>query len=226
MKPQDPPKKSNLLALYNSGIESSKLLKAIKKQLGDVEKCIEEDSIKRSERKWWNFSNRTTTLELEAIDLHHDPIGPEQYIQFRMMPAIAFYQSRLKRYYFAQTAFQLFMILSAAACAFMAFLELDYYVTLITVISASVTAYSEFYGASVKLDRYSRNIKALNKLILRWRSLTSVEQAGAGNINDMVNKTELLLQNELQAWLASSREFAEDDNKYAVDVGDDVNDML
>jgi hypothetical protein len=139
-----------------------------------------------------------------ADDDHHRPLVPQEYITFRVMPVVEFYQSKLPQYYHSRTATEILLLAGAFSGTVLAFLHLEQWAAIVTAIAGAITSWKEFHGTEKKLTRYGNTIEKIKSTILWWGHLTEVEQANLANANRLVSACEDVLEREREAWLSTS----------------------
>ena len=87
------------------------------------------------------------------VDDYYSPINPEDYIELRLKPAIAFYQKRVPTNTHLRTAIKLSLLTATVASSFLARYKLTHMVTIVTAFSSMIIAYSEFADADRKVER-------------------------------------------------------------------------
>jgi hypothetical protein len=136
------------------------------------------------------------------LDNHHSPVKPEDYIRFRLLPAIQFYRNRIPKYARVYTFARLSMICGALAGSVLAFYDYSAWVSVLSSLTAAVIAWTEFSGTEKKLDRYSSIIQSLKSIHLWWECLPEVEELATKNINRLVDSVEKQMRTERSGWLA------------------------
>ena len=96
-------------------------------------------------------------------------------------------------------------MLTTAISATLASINMTIWISVVSVIGSSITAWQEFSGTSKKLTRYAGAITKLRNLKIWWFSLNPVQKASAKNINYLVNQTEEVIMSDSKAWLATSQ---------------------
>ena len=145
---------------------------------------------------------------LAEEDDHHSPIKPEAYLALRLHCMMHFYQRRLPVYTRLRFAMRLAVALCTAASAVLAHVELSRYVVGVTVFAGSLVSWSEFSETGRKIERYSRAIRSLKKLLSWWDVLTDVEKAGTDNISTLIESGESIISDERQAWQSTANRLA------------------
>ena len=87
------------------------------------------------------------------VDDYYSPIKPEDYIELRLKPAIAFYQMRVPEKTHQRMAYKLALLTATVASSFLARFELTHLVTVFTAFSSMIISYSEFADADRKVER-------------------------------------------------------------------------
>ncbi|CAE8594301.1 unnamed protein product [Polarella glacialis] len=141
---------------------------------------------------------------LQGKDTHHAPAQPNEYVRFRISPAIAFYQSRIPRYSFRRKVFQGSLLLSTIISALLAAISMPFFCAMISCVSAALAAWQDFVGLPKKLDRYSTAASTLTNLLIWWQSLPEYERSVMENVQFLVEETEKTLAGERNAWLSDA----------------------
>ena len=155
-------------------------------------KCL--DKLK-SEKGYDNLLNE---------DMHYEPLQPDAYIKFRIMPIINFYRSRIPVKSRVRYITQCFMVLGSIASAGLGFVDLAQWAGGVAIITSAVTAYLEFSGTNSKIRRYSFTVHQLHELIYWWQTLRPIDRAAVHNIDRLILTAEELLQKEQHAWKSTS----------------------
>ena len=136
-------------------------------------------------------------------DDFYSPVKPENYMEWRVIPLLNFYRSRLPLYASADNWSQALLGLNSITSAIFAYFEMVSAVAIVAQASSVQINFSEFNDIKKKLLRYNGIIAALENQILWWNSLTKVEKASQVNVNKLVNGVEETIAGEQQAWLAA-----------------------
>lgn len=133
-------------------------------------------------------------------DSHYEPVQPDQYIRFRVQTALQFYKARIPVCNRTRTYSQLLLVLGSIAAGVLAFANVTAYAGIVSIVSGAITAYLEFSGTNSKISRYSFTVHALQKLILWWQTLPSIDKSVVANIDYLVVTCEELLQVSTEAY--------------------------
>ena len=87
------------------------------------------------------------------VDDYYSPIKPEDYIELRLKPAIAFYQMRVPEKTRQRMAFKLSLLTATVASSFLARYQYSHMVTIVTAFASMIISYSEFADADRKVER-------------------------------------------------------------------------
>ena len=139
-----------------------------------------------------------------VVNDYQRPLGPNDYIALRLESTMRFYQSRIRPYYFSKTLCAVLLMLTTAASALMASLNLTAWIGIVSIVGSSITSWKEFAGTSKKLTRYATAITKLRGIRLWWETLSTVERSHSYNVNVLVNLTEDIIMHDAKAWLATS----------------------
>jgi hypothetical protein len=138
---------------------------------------------------------------IPIIDDHHSPIKPEAYLQLRLKHMMTFYQSRLPVYTRIRFWTRVVELSLTASGALLAYLSLTIGVVIVIIIcSALISCATEFSDISKKVERYTRAVRSMKKLLSWWDVLTDVERAGIDNISTLIETGESIISDERQAW--------------------------
>ena len=150
------------------------------------------------------FKRRTLITPNGIINNHHSPVKPDDYIAFRLRPAMAFYRNRIPMYSRAHSFAQLLMVVGALAGGVLAFYDFAIWVGMLSSLTSAVVAWTEFSGTEKKLDRYSNIVISLKSINLWWDSLPEVERLATYNISMLVETVEKEMRTERSGWRATS----------------------
>jgi hypothetical protein len=137
-------------------------------------------------------------------DDHHSPLHAAEYLDFRIVPAVDFYQGRLPRYYVSRTVSQCFMLLGTVSSMLLANFGIAEWAAIPTAVTTAITAWQEFQGTDKKMSRYSGSIEKLTQITIWWEQLSDVERANTSNLNRLMLSCEDVLKREREAWLSTS----------------------
>ena len=160
-------------------------------------------SIHRHQQCEGDPAKKEAAPEDAAIDDHYSPVQPDLYISFRLMRRMEWYQKRLPTYIFHAWVFKLLVLSCTVACAVLARFGQPTAVVIITAFSSSSTTWSEFVDAGSKVERYSRAVRTMSRLLNWWKHLTEVERASMENIAGLIIETEQAIAKEQTNWMPS-----------------------
>jgi len=133
-------------------------------------------------------------------DDFHSPVQPERYIALRLKPMMAFYQERIPAY--TRSAILMLMTLGifSVAASMLSFFGHPNIVVVVTAGGASITSYLEFADTQRKIERYTRAVRSIKKILNWWSTLDSVERAGASATSNLLTTGEAIIAEERLAW--------------------------
>jgi len=137
-------------------------------------------------------------------DDHHTPLDPEQYIQFRVKPAILFYQSRLPLYYKKLMLLETLMLAGQVTAMLLSAFGLARWTTMVTAGVVTVTAWRSFSQTDKKLTRYSNAVEKANVIIPWWEQLDAIEKSNSAMIGQLVDTCEDVFRSEWDTWTNTS----------------------
>jgi hypothetical protein len=141
----------------------------------------------------------------EIPDNHYDPLTPDLYIKYRIQPMLTFYQKRIPVCYRIRIVSQSFLVIGAILFGALAYFDLSSWTSIVTILTAAVTAFIEFHGTNNKIDRYSYTVHSLQELIIWWETLPQIDRSVVWNIDRLICSAEDLIQREQQAWKSTSQ---------------------
>ena len=77
------------------------------------------------------------------------------------------------------------------------------FVTIVTALASSFTAWSEFSDKASKIDRYSSAVCSLKKLHTKWHALDEVSKQSKGATKMLVQESEAIFSEEQSSWASS-----------------------
>ena len=152
---------------------------------------------------------------LPHVDDHYSPLQPDLYIQFRLLERMRWYQKRLPVYTLHVWVFKIIVLLCTVACAVLARFGEPTAVVVITALSSSCTTWAEFVDATSKVERYTRAVRSMTRLLNWWKHLSEVEKASVDNIAQLITETEQAIAKEQANWLPSYATGQADSNRNA-----------
>ena len=141
-------------------------------------------------------------------DDHHSPIKPDQYISLRLDKMMRFYQRRLPIYTRLRFVLRTTVLLCTSSSAVLSYLDLASWVIGVTSLAGAVVSWSEFSETARKIERYTRAVRSIKKVLSWWDVLTDVEKAGADNIATLIETGESIIADERQAWQSTANRLA------------------
>jgi len=141
-----------------------------------------------------------------SCDNHHSPATPQEYIQWRLMPALQFYQRRIPQYARRRMFFQASLMISSVINALLASFGEPSWTAIVASVAGGFAAWQEFVCVEKKLERQSTVASALEHTLVWWQALTEVDQASINNVEHLVQHTEELLTSDLTAWLSDAQQ--------------------
>jgi len=141
-----------------------------------------------------------------SCDNHHSPATPQGYIQWRLMPALQFYQRRIPQYARRRIFFQASLMISSVINALLASFGEPSWTAIVASVAGGFAAWQEFVCVEKKLERQSTVASALEHTLVWWQALTEVDQASMSKVEHLVQHTEELLTCDLTAWLSDAQQ--------------------
>mmetsp|Transcript_6364 Transcript_6364/g.15346 ORF Transcript_6364/g.15346 Transcript_6364/m.15346 type:complete len:1312 (-) Transcript_6364:168-4103(-) len=145
---------------------------------------------------------------LEGEDNHHSPVDPDNYIRWRLMPAVHYYHLQIPVYAWRRRMFQALIMLSSIGVACLAALQYAEWTAIVSSCSVALAAWQEFVGYAKKLERYSSVAAALENHLTWWQSLRPTDKLNSQLQGLLVQNTEDLLTSEYSAWMSDAQQAA------------------
>jgi len=150
------------------------------------------------------FTRQGREKRPNPLDDHHTPLDPEQYIQFRVKPAILFYQNRLPLYYKKLMLLETLMLAGQVTGMLLSAFGLEVWTTVVTAGVVMVTSWRSFSQTDKKLTRYSNTVEKANVIIPWWEQLDAIEKSSAATIGQLVDTCEEIFRSEWDTWTNTS----------------------
>eukprot|EP00966_Prymnesium_polylepis_P002194 50440-Prymnesium_polylepis.1 len=99
---------------------------------------------------------------------------------------------------------QVFILLFGASASVLARYERVSWVAIVTAASSALTSWVEFSSSEQKVERYTRAVTALQKLLGWWDSLAEVQKASKSTISNLVRTSESIISEERLAWTSTA----------------------
>eukprot|EP00933_Yihiella_yeosuensis_P071960 TRINITY_DN80217_c0_g1_i1.p1 TRINITY_DN80217_c0_g1~~TRINITY_DN80217_c0_g1_i1.p1 ORF type:complete len:1162 (+),score=257.35 TRINITY_DN80217_c0_g1_i1:67-3552(+) len=143
-----------------------------------------------------------------GCDTHHAPATPHEYIRWRLVPMMNFYQGRIPTYSRKQRLTQVLLVISTVATAMLAALKESRWSAIVAAVSGAIAAWQEFSGFAKKLERYSTVANALQNILMWWQALPEVDQSSVKSVEYLVHQVEGLVSSEHMAWMSDVQQAA------------------
>ena len=137
------------------------------------------------------------------IDDHYSPMQPDRYVEFRLEVSMRFYQRRIPIYAAHATAFKLVLLVCAVVSSALARFSQITAIVLVTAFAAAAATWGEFIDAGSKVERYTKAVRSITKLLNWWKNLSGVEKAATDNISRLILESEQIIANEQTSWMSS-----------------------
>jgi len=138
-------------------------------------------------------------------DNGHSPATADEYIRYRLVPALHLYQTRIRPTYRKKMFLQALVLILSVTSAFLASLAQPAWTSIIAAFVGGVTAWQEFTGVAKKLERYSNVAHGLGDILMWWQSLPDISQTSMEFIEKLFTLTEELIGSEHTAWLSDAK---------------------
>jgi len=187
---------------------------------GDPARASRARSIGMSAAHYKHGQYESPKLGDKAIgaDNFHSPAPATDYLKFRLVPQMTFYQTRIPRYARRRRVFQILLLLFSIFNALLASVSDPIWTAIVASVAGAVAAWQEFNCTGKKLDRYSSAANNLANMLMWWQSLPEVDQSNMKNVEFLVEHTEELLGGERAAWLSDAQQAVKNAEKKTDDV--------
>eukprot|EP00747_Dinoflagellata_sp_TGD_P097564 gnl/TRDRNA2_/TRDRNA2_167169_c1_seq2.p1 gnl/TRDRNA2_/TRDRNA2_167169_c1~~gnl/TRDRNA2_/TRDRNA2_167169_c1_seq2.p1 ORF type:complete len:849 (-),score=166.45 gnl/TRDRNA2_/TRDRNA2_167169_c1_seq2:263-2809(-) len=157
---------------------------------------------------WRELFSKKTTLPSkpgEGCDNFHSPSSPHEYVRWRLIPQLRFYQHRIPRYSFQRKLFMGISVAMMTVSSILAALDLAHWCAIITALITIISAIQAFNDTIKKLERYSAVAGSLMDVLMGWQAANEVDQQNLRVITQLVDDVEALLSSDHAAWLSDSQ---------------------
>jgi len=137
------------------------------------------------------------------LDDYHSPVKPQEYLKKRVELMRTFYEDRIPSYGHLENVFKLSVLALGIVSALLAQYSLVAFVTIVTALASSFTAWAEFSDKASKIDRYSSAVCSLKKLHTKWHALDEVSKQSKGATKMLVQESEAIFSEEQSSWASS-----------------------
>lgn len=141
----------------------------------------------------------------EDNDDFQSPVDPKRYIKLRVRKTLAFYQRRLPVYARRRGALRLMLLFGTVAASILARYGRSGLVVVVTSATGALISWLEFSDTARKMQRYSRAITSLERLLDWWDSIGDVERASKESIRHLVYTSETIISDERIAWVSTAQ---------------------
>jgi hypothetical protein len=128
-------------------------------------------------------------------------LNGDDYVRYRVEDQIQYYENRTRIMNKRLRIMQWSIFLIGGIGTFIAAIGLQLWVSLTTLLIASISTYLMYRQIEHLLMKYNQNIVALQSIKSWWLSLSELERKNKENSNMLVETTEIILQTELAVWL-------------------------
>ena len=154
----------------------------------------------------------------KAEDNHQSPLKPSNYLELRVEPMLAYYQTKLPRCYRRRFVMELTLVLGGLVSSVLAFYKLHEWIPVVASFTAVVSGWLEFDNTAKKLSRYNDTVAACRNTTMWWESLGDVEKANKRNIEKLTREIEGAFRVERQAWSSTFMVHKQMDEKTKTDL--------
>lgn len=146
----------------------------------------------------------SASLDWTAVDIVADNgivfISAEDYVVFRLMPAIDMLHRILPSLERSWSKMQIFTMVGTLASGVLGILSLRIWIPIVVALVSACEAVSQFEQDSARLTGANNSLGQLEKLLIWWQSLSMVQKRVKANAEYLVEATEDAIEAETGAW--------------------------
>lgn len=146
----------------------------------------------------------TASLDWTAVDIVADNgivfISAEDYVTFRLMPAIDMLTRKLPSLEQRWSKMQIFTMVGSLMSGVLGILGLRIWIPIVVALVSACEAVSYFEQDSARLTGANNSLCQLEKLLIWWQSLSMVQKRMKVNAEYLVEATEDAIEAETSAW--------------------------
>ena len=206
--------------LSNSEVMASALLKPNRTETEDFWKGLVKDEVSISGKKDEDDEEEEMMSETTGFS----QLLPEQYVEVRLKPQIAFYQEKLPNTNNYFGAGQTCVYIFSAMGTFLASADAPMYVALTVSLTQSISSVMIAQRLEDKISKYNSALMQLEATLVWWESLSAIQKASPKDIRNLVTRTESIILNDISSWVVSmqaSQSGSGDDDDEEEDEGEE-----
>lgn len=128
-------------------------------------------------------------------------LTPEQYLKVRLGDQVNYYTKRTKKMEGQLRRCQWYIVIFGGIGTFLAAIGLQLWVALATTLVGIFTTFLEYRQVENNLMIYNQTKHSLMHIKGWWSDLTDAQKKDPGNIRQLIDSTEKVLQSELSRWV-------------------------
>eukprot|EP00931_Biecheleriopsis_adriatica_P061316 TRINITY_DN36870_c0_g1_i1.p1 TRINITY_DN36870_c0_g1~~TRINITY_DN36870_c0_g1_i1.p1 ORF type:complete len:169 (+),score=42.06 TRINITY_DN36870_c0_g1_i1:220-726(+) len=133
-------------------------------------------------------------------------VTAEDYVFFRLLPLIQYYNRRAIHLTNLGTGLQIFVFFLTALMSTATVLHFERWVPFIVALITSTNSTLEFENINTQLRNINQSLEALKNLRIWWQSLSMVERRMPSNKEILVSSTEATADAEISAWIKTLKD--------------------
>lgn len=146
------------------------------------------------------------TMQAAAFDDFQSPVSSQRYIEKRLQPAMREYQALLPSCARWNLIWESLLMLCTAATALLSFFEQHISVPIVVATSTSIVSWMKFKDLDSKILRYTSTVRALQKILSWWTSLSDMQRGSHAKSTSLVQRTEEVIALERASWRAKKED--------------------
>lgn len=173
----------------------------LRKKIDRVSGWLMETDVSKTALKKYEGSLPPDMDEASQSDDGFSPLTAGQYLDIRLGDQLRFYQNRTMKFTRKMKKCQWAVVIFGGIGTFLAAIGVELWVPLTTTLVGIFTSYLEYRQLENNLMIYNQAKHSLLEIKGWWSDLTDDMRKNAGNIKDLVETTEKILQSELSRWV-------------------------
>ncbi|NIM18527.1 MAG: DUF4231 domain-containing protein [Candidatus Aminicenantes bacterium] len=204
-----PPSKEEGTEDSNSGVQRKDILREKLSQVGSWLMETDVSKMALGEYKGSLPPYMDESPEADKDD-GFSPLTPDRYLEVRLGDQVNYYTKRTKKMERQLKLCQWLIVIFGGIGTFLAAIGLQLWVALTVTLVGIFTTFLEYRQVDNNLMIYNQAKYSLIHIKGWWSDLPDVQKKDPGNIRQMVDSTEKVLQSELSRWVQNMQKALED----------------
>jgi len=137
-----------------------------------------------------------------STDMGLNPLSAADYIRFRLEDQLDSYQSKTNQLNKQMRFFHWTIYVMGGLGTLIAAFGFDHWIALTTSIAAALTSYLKYRAIEENIVKCNQTATNLENVRGWWLSLSAADQKNPAFVDELINQTELIFENEISSWVS------------------------